>query len=226
MLPAPGLCHALVNGDLQVHLPAIAPGIGTVLPVGHGAFLLLLLLRLHNRKAVLHTQLVRSFSQCHETFFIAVVLEAGVAAYGIDHEVTVQMFPVCMGGNDDLVAGNLLCQFQGNLVGYLRGDRIVRTEGLDHVIVHPSIGASIQPLGIHKFQQGSLGYTVDPGDQGATFVCNLLRQTAVGDDTMQTTDGLGLLAFRKFNDCHDYHRFRLRMSDSRELTCAYAPVSS
>ena len=31
-------------------------------------------------------------------------------------------------------------------------------------------------------------------------------------------DGLGLLTFRKFHDCHNYHRFRLRMSDSRELT--------
>ena len=50
-----GLCHALVHGDLQVHLPASALGIGTVLPVGHGSLLpLFLLLRLHNRKTVLH----------------------------------------------------------------------------------------------------------------------------------------------------------------------------
>ena len=226
MLPTPGLGHALVNGDLQVHLPAIAPGIGTVLPVGHGAFLLLLLLRLHNRKAVLHTQLVRGFSQSHKTFLVAVVLETGVAAYGIDHEVIVQMLTVCMGGNDDLIAGDMLRQLQGNLMSHLRGDRIVRTEGLDHVVVHPSIGAAIQPLGIHKFQQRSLGHAVDPGDQRATFVCDLPRQTAVGDGAVQTTNGLGPLAFRKFYDCHDYHRFRLRMSDSRELTCAYAPVSS
>ena len=226
MLPAPGLGHALVNGDLQVHLPAIALGIGTVLPVGHGAFLFLLLLGSHNRKAVLHTQLVRSFSQSHETFLVAVVFETCIAAYGIDHEVIVQMLPVCMGGNDNLIAGDMLCQLQGDLVSHLRGDRIVRTEGLDLVEVHSSLGASIQPLGLQAFQQGSLGYTVDPGNQGATFVCNLPRQTAVGDDTVQTTNGLRLLAFRKFNDCHDYHRFRLRISDSRELTCAYATVSS
>ena len=148
------------------------------------------------------------------------VFEAGVAAYGIDHEVIVQMLPVCMGGNDDLIAGDMLCQLQGDLVSHLRGDWIVRTEGLDHVIVHPSIGTSIQPLGIHKFQQSSLGHTVDPRDQGATFVCNLPRQTAVGDGTVQTTNGLRSFAFRKFHDCHDYHRFRFRMSESKELTCA------
>ena len=138
----------------------------------------------------------------------------------------VQMLPVRMGSNNDLVSGDLLRQLQGDLVSHLRGDRIVRTEGLNHVVVHPSIHVSILPLGIHKFQQGSLGYTVDPRDQRAALVCNLGRPAAVGDGTMQTTNCLGLLTFRKLYDCHNYHRFRLRMSDSRELTCAYSPASS
>ena len=82
MLPAPSLRHALIHGDLQVHLPALALGVGTVLPVGHGALLFLfLLLGFHNRKAVLHTQLVGSLAQCHETFLVAVVLETGFVAY-------------------------------------------------------------------------------------------------------------------------------------------------
>ena len=130
----------------------------------------------------------------------------------------VQMFPVRMCSDDDLIAGDLLCQLQGDLMCHLRGERIVRTERLHHVVVHSSVRASVLPLGIHKFQQGSLGHTVDPGDQGAALVCNLGRPAAVGDDTVQATNGLGLLAFRKFHDCHLYHRFRLRMSDSRELT--------
>lgn len=132
--------------------------------------------------------------------------------------MTVQMLSVRMGGNDDLVAGDMLCQLQGDLMGHLRGDRIIGTERLHHVVVHSSIRASILPLGIHKFQQGGLGYAVDPRDQGAALVRNLGRPAAVGDGTVQTTNGLGLLAFRKFHDCHNYHRFRLRMSDSRELT--------
>ena len=63
----------------------------------------------------------------------------------------VQMLPVRMCSNDDLIAGDMFCQLQGNLMCHLRGDRIVRTEGLNHVVVHPSICASILPLGIHKF---------------------------------------------------------------------------
>ena len=219
MLPAPGLCHALIHGDLQVHLPAFALGIGAVLPVRHGALLFLfLLLRLHNRKAVLHTQLVGCPSQCHETFFVAVVLKTSFIAHRVDHEMRVQMLPVRMSSNDDLIAGDVLCQLQGNLMCHLRGDGIVRTEGLHHVVVHSSVRASILPLGIHKFQQGGLGHTVDSRDQGAALVRNLGRPAAVGDSTVQTTNSLGLLTFRKLHDCHSYHRFRLRISDSKELT--------
>ena len=130
----------------------------------------------------------------------------------------VQMLPVRMGSNDDLIAGDMLCQLQSDLMCHLRCDRIVRTEGLHHVVVHSSVRVSVLPLGIHKFQQGCLGHTVDPGDQGAALVCNFGGPAAVGDSTVQTTNGLGLFAFRKFHDCHNYHRFRLRMSDSRELT--------
>ena len=128
------------------------------------------------------------------------------------------MLSVRMGSNEDLIAGDLLCQLQGNLMGHLRGDRIVRTEGLHHVVVHPSVRASVLPLSIHKFQQGSLGHTVDPRYQSSSLIRNLGRPAAVADDTVQTANGLGLSARRKFHDCHRYHRFRLRMSDSRELT--------
>ena len=219
MLPAPGLRHALVYGDLQVHLPASALGIGAVLPVGHGAFFFLfLLLRLHNRKTILHTQLVRCTAQFHEAFLVAVVLETGFVAHGVDYEMGMDMFPIRVRSNEDLVAGDMLRQLQGDLVGRLRGDRIVRTEGLHHVVVHPSIRASILPLGIHKFQQGSLGDAVDPRDQRASLVGNLGWPAAVGDGTVQTAHGLALLTFRKLHDCHSYHRFLLRMSDSKELT--------
>ena len=71
------------------------------------------------------------------------------------------MFPVRVRSNEDLIAGDLFRQLQSNLMGLLRGDGIVRTEGLHHVVVHSSVRASMLPLGIHEFQQGSLGYTVD-----------------------------------------------------------------
>ena len=128
------------------------------------------------------------------------------------------MFPIRVRSNEDLVAGDLLRQLQSDLMRHLRSDRIIRTEGLNHVVVHSSVHTSVLPLGIHKFQQGSLGDAVDPRDQGAALVRNLGWSAAVGDGTVQTTNGLSLFAFCKLHDCHSYHRFLLRMSDSKELT--------
>ena len=52
-------------------------------------------------------------------------------------------------------AWNLLRQLQSNLMCLLRGDRIIRPEGLNHVVVHPSLGAVMQSLGVHEFLQGA-----------------------------------------------------------------------
>ena len=227
MLSVMGQSHALVNSDLQIQLPAIALCVGAVLPVGHGAFLFLfLLLRLHNRKAVLHAQLVRCFPKHFQGLPIAVVLETGIATYGVDHEMGMDMIPVRMGCHHNFKAGDLLCQLQGDLMSLLRGDRIIGTEGLNHVVVHPSLGAVVQTLGVHEFLQGTLGHTVDTRDQRSALVVHLGILTAVVDDCIETTHGLGAFAFYEMDDSHYFHRLALRMSESKAPTCAYASVSS
>ena len=165
VLTVTGQSHALVNIDFQIQLPAIALVVGAVFPVRHGSlFLLLFPLGFYNRKTVLHTQLVRCFPELFQGFSIAVVLETGVAAYGVDHEMGVDVIPVRVGCYYDFEAGDLFRQLQGNLMCLLRGDRIIRAEGLNHVVVHPSLGAMMQSLGVHEFLQGALRHTVDAGD--------------------------------------------------------------
>jgi len=217
--------HALVDVNFQIHLPAIALGIGAVLPVGHGAFLLLLL-RLYNRKTVLHTQLIRCFPELLQGLLVAVVLETGVAAYGVDYEMGMDVIPVGVGCYYDFEAGDLLRQLQRNLMCHLRGYRIIGTEGLNHVIVHPSPGAVVKSLGVHEFLQGALRHTVDAGDQRPAMVVHLGILTAVVDDRIETAHGLGAFAFYEMDDGHYFHRLALRMSESKEPTCAYASVSS
>ena len=226
MLPVTGLRHALVDVDFQIHLPAIALGIGAVLPVGHGAFLLLLLLRFHNRKTVLHTQLVRCLPELLQRISVAVVLETGVAAYRVDDEVGVNVIPVGMGCHHDFKAGDMLCQLQGYLMSLLRGDRIIRPEGLNHVIVHPPPGTVVKTLGVHEFLQCALQHTVDAGDQWPALEIHLGILTAVVNDCVETTNCLGAFAFYEMDDSHYFHRLALRMSESKEPTCAYASVSS
>ena len=148
VLTVTGQGHALVDADFQIQLPTIALGIGAVLPVGHGAFLLLLLLRFHNRKAVLQTQFVRRFHELCQAFLVAVIFLPGVTAYGVDDKMGVDVIPVRMGCHNNLKAGNLFRQLQSDLVGHLRGDRIVGMEGLHHVVVHSSAGAVVLLLGV------------------------------------------------------------------------------
>ena len=225
VLTITGQGHALVDVDFQIHLPAIALGISAVLPVGHGAFLLLLL-GFHNRKTVLHTQLVRHFPELHQAVFVTVVLKTSVAAYGVDYEVGVDVIPVGVGRYHDFKAGDMLCQLQGYLMSLLRGDRIIRPEGLNHVVVHPSLGTVVQTLGVHEFLQGTLRHTVDAGDQRSALVIHLGILTAVVDDCVETTNCLRAFAFHEMDDSHYFHRLAFRMSESKELTCAYASESS
>ena len=169
-----GQGHALVDIDFQIQLPAIALVVGTVFTVRHGPFLLLLsFLGFYNRKSVLHTKLVRCFPELFQRISIAVVLETGIAAYGVDYEVRMDVIPVGMGCHNDFKARDLFRQLQGDLMCLLRGNRIIWAEGLDHVVVHPSLSAVVQTLGVHKFLQGTLGYTVDTTDQWAIFIIHL-----------------------------------------------------
>ena len=138
----------------------------------------------------------------------------------------VDVIPVRVGCYYDFEAGDLLRQLQGNLMCLLRGDRIIRTEGLHHVVVQPTLGTVVQTLGVHKFLQGALGYTVDAADQRTTFIIHLGRFAAIVQDTVEATHCLGALVFYEMDDSHYCHRLALRISESKEPICAYASVSS
>ena len=94
------------------------------------------------------------------------------------------------------------------------------------MVVHPSLGAVMQSLGVHEFLQGALRHTVDAGDQRPALVVYLSIFTAVVDDCVETTYGLSAFAFYEMDDGHYFHRLAFRMSESKEPTSAYASVSS
>ena len=130
------------------------------------------------------------------------------------------MVPVGVGCHYDFEAGDLFRQLQRNLMGLLRSDRIIGTEGLNHMVVHPSMVVVVQPLGIHKFLQSALRHTVDAADQRSALVADLGILAAVVDNRIEPAHGLGALAFYEMNDSRYFHRLVLRISESKELTCA------
>lgn len=94
------------------------------------------------------------------------------------------------------------------------------------MVVHSPLGAVVQALGVHEFLQCTLRHTVDAGDQWSALIVHLGILTAVVDDSVETTHCLGAVAFYEMDDGHYFHRLALRMSESKEPTCAYASVSS
>ena len=148
------------------------------------------------------------------------ILETGVTAYGVDYEMGVDLIPVSVGCHYNLEAGDLLRQLQGNLMCHLRGDRIIGTEGLNHVVVHSTLGTMVQTLGVHEFLQCALRHTVDAGDQRPALVVYLSIFTAVVDDRIETAHCLGAFTFYEMDDSYYFHRLAFRMSESKEPTSA------
>lgn len=132
----------------------------------------------------------------------------------------VDMIPVRVGCHHNFKAGYLLCQFQRNLMRLLRRNRIVGTEGLNHVIVHPTADAVVQSLGVHELLQRQLRYTVDTADQSTTIAIGFRLLTAILENTVETTHRLCPAHLYKIHYCHHCHRLRLRISESKEPTAA------
>ena len=128
------------------------------------------------------------------------------------------MISVRMRCHYDFKPGDLLRKLQGNLMGLFRGNGIIWTEGLNHMVVHPPLGIVVQTLGIHKFLQCALRYTVDAGDQRSALVVYLGILAPVMDDRIETANRLGAFAFYEMDDSHYFHRLVFRMSAIRSPT--------
>lgn len=125
-----------------------------------------------------------------EGFHIAVVFLPRVHAHRIDDKVGMDVLPVGVSGHYHLEAGELLCQFQGNLMGCLGCQMLLRVEGLDQLIELPSLLFFAEPLGVQELPEGSLRHAVHSGDQMPTFVLGFTFPAAVAEGSPQPTGGL------------------------------------
>lgn len=137
-----------------------------------------------------------------EGFHVAVVLFACVRADGIDDEVGMDMLPVGVSGHHNLEASKLLRQFQGNLMGCLRCQILLRVEGLNELIELPSLRFFVEPLGVQELPEGRLRHTVHSGDQLPSLVHSFILPAAIAEGSPQPTRSLGFGTANKLNQCH------------------------
>ena len=213
MRPASGQGHAIVDGQLQRHFPAVATVIGSVFPVVHPVFLFIFLL--DHRKTVLQTELVGGVPQLLQGLGVAVILLPGLKTDRVDHKMGVHMVGIPMGSYHNFKTRDGRRQLHGDLVSGFRRDRFLRREGLHHVVVHSSAGLTVQALGIHELLQRNLGNAVDSGDQLASLVGGFCVPAAIGKDAMEALQVLGAGAVYDLYDGHQRHLLRFKISESK-----------
>ena len=99
-------------------------------------------------QSILPAQPVGDFHHSLSLGFGVVIFAAVPEGHGVEAEVTVQMFLVEVGGDDDLkaVAPHLLCQLYANLVGKLRRD-LLRLKALIAVPSDVAVRLAVAFLG-------------------------------------------------------------------------------
>lgn len=133
------MAHTVVDDVHELQLFALTTGCCVVLPEGHGLGFPLLLPGLKHGKRKLHAHLVVALPQFLELFLCDVQFPSGIKADRVDEEVRVDVFPVCMGADQDFIPLIVLCQLQCRRMGNDWIDCFVFWEALHHVVEQPAI---------------------------------------------------------------------------------------
>ena len=118
------------------------------------------------------------------------ILLSGFAADGVYNEVRMNMQSIRVRSNHNLMARNFFCQLQCNLMGLRCCQWLTGMEGLDHVVVHPSVSVLMKSLGVHELLQCKLRNTIYTADQLSALILGFGFLTTVVDHTIHSTYGL------------------------------------
>ena len=199
--------HAVVDGHTKFHLPTVASFRGTILLWPKALRFLVGIVFLQRTEAVGLADLIAAFPKISQIEFVVMELDAGLKIIGRHHKMIVQMIPVNVGSNDHFTITKALRQFQANVMGLLRGQSFLRSEGL-YIVVEPHVTgfATEMFLRCQKTFLRQFRNAVDTGNIGQLFalVQSLGRLHAVVNDTLLCAGCLFL--FRDtFNDRHRFH---------------------
>ena len=118
------------------------------------------------------------------------ILLSGFLVDRVDYEVRMNMQSIRVRSNHNLMTRNFFCQLQCNLMSDFWCQLLTWVEGLNHVIVHPTIRILMEPLGIHKLLQCKLRNTIHTADQLSALVLGFGFLTTVINHTVQSANGL------------------------------------
>ena len=134
------MAHTVVDDIHELQLLALATGCGVILTNRHGLGFLLPVFRLEHRERKLRADLIVALPQFLELLFCDVQFLSRIEVDGVDEEVGMDVFPVCVGADQNFIAFIVLSQLQCRRMSGDRIDRFAFREALHHVVEQYAVG--------------------------------------------------------------------------------------
>lgn len=196
------MAHTVVDDIHEPQLFALAAGSSVILADGHCLGLLLPVRGLEHRKRKFHADLIVALAQFLELLLCEVEFPSGIEVDGVDEEVRMDVFPVCVGADQNFIALIVLGQLQRRRMSSDRVDRFAFGEALYHVVEHDTVSFVAEPLGGHEVCIDAFRLTVDTRDQFCSFPYSFLVLHGVAHHSAHATAGLTALVVGKADNGH------------------------
>ena len=168
----------------------------------HGFHFLLPILGLEHRKRKFHADLVIALPQFLELLLCDVQFLPSIEVDRVDEKVGMNVFPVCVGANQNFIALIVLSQLQCRRMSGDRIDRFAFWKALHHVVEQHTAGFVMQPLGGHEVRVDRFRLAVDACDQLLTVTLGFLVLHGVPHHGSHASGGLSSLVVSEADDRH------------------------
>ena len=196
------MAHAVVDDIHELQLFTLATGCSVILTDRHGLGFLLPILGLEHRERKLHTDLIVALPQFLELLLCDVQFLSCVEVDRVDEKVGMNVFPVCVGADQNFIPLIVLSQFQCRRMSGERVDRFAFWEALHHVVEQHAVGFVMQPLGGHEVRVDRFRLAVDACDQLLTVTLGFLVLHGVPHHGSHASGGLSSLVVSEADDRH------------------------
>ena len=196
------MAHAVVDEIHELQLLALATGGRVILADGHRLGLLFPVRGVEHRERKLHADLIVALSQFLELLLCDVQFLPSIEVDGVDEKVGMNVFPVCVGADQNFIPLIVLSQLQCRRMSGDRIDRFAFWKALHHVVEQHAVGFVMQPLGGHEVRVDRFRLAVDACDQLLTVTLGFLVLHGVPHHGSHASGGLSSLVVSEADDRH------------------------
>ena len=196
------MAHTVGDDIHELQFFALATGGRVILADGHRLGLLFPVRGVERRERKLHADLIVALPQFLELLLCNVQLLSRIEVDGVDEEVGMDVFPVCVGADQNFIALIVLSQLQRRRMSGDRVDRFAFREALHHVVEQHAIGFVIEPLGSHEVRVDRFRLAVDACDQPLPIELSFLVLHGVSHHGSHASGGLSSLVVSEADDRH------------------------